>query len=133
MRSARKASRAQYMSRTFTGRPIAAAPAAIVPAAWSLSAVPENRTRERLSFIGGSPGFRHGRLGGGAGPRSRDRSGGPRGGWRPGRGGERLAGRELGGDPVHLARPFAEEVDDPDPVGARERAQERCLDDVDLV
>ena len=62
----------------FTGRSIAAAPAASVPAAWSLSAVPENRTRERLSLIGGSPGSGWRVAGPARSMRSRDRSGAPR-------------------------------------------------------
>ena len=52
MAAARKASSAQYWSSTFTGRPIAAAPAARVPAACSLSSVPEKRTSERVSSMG---------------------------------------------------------------------------------
>jgi hypothetical protein len=48
-RAVRNASSAQYWRRTFTGRSIAAAPAARVAAACSLSAVPENRMRLRAS------------------------------------------------------------------------------------
>src|SRR3990172_8205293 len=90
------------MRRTFTGRPIAAAPAAIVPAAWSLSAVPEKRTRERLSFIGGSPGGRRRPAGcwGGAGPGGGVfGGGGGAGGVDPGgRGGDAAEGRQAADD-----------------------------------
>src|SRR6185369_6990771 len=41
--------------KTFTGLPSAAAPAARTAAAWSLSSVPEKRTRLRGSSIGGAP------------------------------------------------------------------------------
>ena len=46
MRSARNASSAQYCRKTWTGRPSAAAPAAITAAALSLSSVPRKSTRE---------------------------------------------------------------------------------------
>src|SRR3990172_12774632 len=39
----------------------------------------------------------------------------------------RLSEAKLVGELVDLARPLAEEVDEPEPVGARERAEERCL------
>src|SRR3990172_2890268 len=50
IRSARKASRAQYCRNTCTGRPITAAPTVSVAAACSLSSVPENRTTENVSL-----------------------------------------------------------------------------------
>ncbi len=53
MRSARNASSAQYCRKTWTGRPSAAAPAVRTAAAWSLSSVPEKRTRLSGSSIGG--------------------------------------------------------------------------------
>src|SRR5581483_4738698 len=58
IRSDRNASSAQYCRNTFTLRPMAAAPAVRTAAAFSLSSVPENRTRESVW-----PSTSHPRLG----------------------------------------------------------------------